>query len=145
MEKKESSNEENMKNQNFESKKLKASVNSKKRKDKSLPWWVELLFVQIGLPDKLLVKILKANKSYKELIENDKKLVLMFLFFLIAFAYFYPVVKQSKNKLECETTAKNYIVKNKNLNSLNRKELKMLSTNICNGGKVISEIENIKR
>ena len=145
MEKKESSNEENMKNQNFESKKLKASVNSKKRKDKSLPWWVELLFVQIGLPDKFLVKILKANKSYKELIENDKKLVFIFLFFLISFAYFYPVVKQSKNKLECETTAKNYIVKNKNLNSLNRKELKMLSTNICNGGKVISEIENIKR
>ena len=36
------------------------SKNSKKKKD--LPWWVELLFVQIGLPDKLLIKILKANK-----------------------------------------------------------------------------------
>ena len=28
-------------------------------KEKRLPWWVELLFVQIGLPDKLLIKILK--------------------------------------------------------------------------------------
>ena len=145
MEKKESSNEENMKKQNFESKKLKASLNSKKQKDKSLPWWVELLFVQIGLPEKLLVKILKTNKNYREVIRNDKKLVFIFLFFLIAFAYFYPIVKQSKNKLECEATAKNYIIKKKNLNSINRKELKMLSTNFCNGGKEISEIENIKR
>ena len=145
MEKKESRNEENMKNQNFESKKLKASLNSKKQKDKSLPWWVELLFVQIGLPEKLLVKILKTNKNYREVIRNDKKLVFIFLFFLIAFAYFYPIVKQSKNKLECEATAKNYIIKKKNLNSINRKELKMLSTNFCNGGKEISEIENIKR
>tara|TARA_Y100001970_G_scaffold279075_1_gene385808 strand:+ start:522 stop:959 length:438 start_codon:yes stop_codon:yes gene_type:complete len=145
MEKKESSNEENMKKQNFESKKLKASLNSKKQKDKSLPWWVELLFVQIGLPEKLLVKILKTNKNYREVIRNDKKLVFIFLFFLIAFAYFYPIVKQSKNKLECEATAKNYIIKKKNLNSINRKELKMLSTNFCNGGKEIYEIENIKR
>ena len=145
MEKKESRNEENMKNQNFESKKLKASLNSKKQKDKSLPWWVELLFVQIGLPEKLLVKILKTNKNYREVIKNDKKLVFIFLFFLIAFAYFYPIVKQSKNKLECEATAKNYIIKKKNLNSINRKELKMLSTNFCNGGKEIYEIENIKR
>ena len=145
MEKKESRNEENMKNQNFESKKLKASLNSKKQKDKSLPWWVELLFVQIGLPEKLLVKILKTNKNYREVIRNDKKLVFIFLFFLIAFAYFYPIVKQSKNKLECEATAKNYIIKKKNLNSINRKELKMLATNFCNGGKEISEIENIKR
>ena len=36
--------------------------NSKKKKDKDLPWWVELLFVQIGLPDKLLIKLLKAKK-----------------------------------------------------------------------------------
>ena len=145
MEKKESRNETNMKNQNFETKNLKASVNTKKKKDKSLPWWVELLFVQIGLPDKYLIKILKANKDFRDLIKNDKKLVFTFLFVLIAFAYLYPVVKQSKNKLECEANAKNYIIKNKNLISISRKELKMLSTNFCNGGKEISEIENIQR
>ena len=47
--------------------------NSNKKKDKDLPWWVELLFVQIGLPDKLLIKILKARKKSKELIKNERK------------------------------------------------------------------------
>ena len=46
-----------LKNQNYEVKKMNTPSNLKKKKDKELPWWVELLFVQIGLPDKLLIKI----------------------------------------------------------------------------------------
>ncbi len=42
---------------------MNTSSNFKKKKDKDLPWWVELLFVQIGLPDKLLIKLLKAKKN----------------------------------------------------------------------------------
>ena len=45
--------------------KMNNSDNPRKKKDKDLPWWVELLFVQIGLPDKLLIRILKAKKKYK--------------------------------------------------------------------------------
>ena len=48
--------------------------NKKRKKDKDLPWWIELLFVQIGLPDKLLIKILKTKKKAKEFINNDKRL-----------------------------------------------------------------------
>ena len=103
------------------------------------------MFVQIGLPDKFLIKLLKANKTFKDLIKNDKKLILTFLFVLTVMAYLYPVVKQSKSKLECETIAKNYIIKNKNLSTINKKELKMLSTNFCNGGEEIYEIENLKK
>ena len=47
---------------------MNTSEKSKKKKGKDLPWWVELLFVQIGLPDKLLIKILKARKNSKEFI-----------------------------------------------------------------------------
>ena len=57
-------------------------------------------------------------------------------------AYFYPVVKQSLNKLECETNAREYIIQNKNLQKISNKQLKMLSTNFCNGGEEIYEIEN---
>ena len=119
-------------------------LNGKKKKDKELPWWVELLFVQIGLPDKLLIKILKAKKTSKELIKNEKKSIIIFLFVITTLAYFYPVIKHAKNKLNCEAIAKNYIIKNKNTIGINKREIKMLSTNFCYGGEEIYEIENLK-
>ena len=144
MNKKETTNPKELKNQNYEAKKMNTSANFKKKKDKDLPWWVELLFVQIGLPDKLLIKILKAKKTSKELIKNDKKSVIIFLFVITILAYFYPVIKHAKNKLDCEAIAKNYIIKNKNTIGINKREIKMLSTNFCYGGEEIYEIENLK-
>ena len=144
MEKKESRKGQEIKNPTFEKKKLKSSSNSNIRKDKSLPWWVELLFVQIGLPDKILIKILKSKRILSESIKNEKKFIFTFLFTLAVLAYLYPLVKYSKTKLDCETTAKNYIIENKNIVSIKRKQLKMLSTNFCNGGSEIYEIKNIK-
>ena len=143
MNKKETSNPKELRNQNYETKKMNTSENSKKKKDKDLPWWVELLFVQIGLPDKLLIKILKTKKKAKELISNDKKSLITVLFVLASLSYFYPVVKHAKNKLDCESTAKNYIIKNKNIFGINKKEIKMLSINFCYGGEEVYEIENL--
>ena len=131
-----------------ETRKMRTSENSKKKKDKELPWWVELLFVQIGLPDKLLIKILKAKKQSKEFFKNEKRSLISFLFVITLLAYFYPVIRHAKNKLDCETIAKNYIDKNyiiskyKKIKQINNRELKMLSTNFCNGGEDIFEIEN---
>ena len=142
MEKKESKKGKDIKNPTFENKNLKTSRNSINTKDKSLPWWVELLFVQIGLPDKWLIKILKTKKNSIEFLKSEKRLIVSFLFVLAGLTYIYPVVKYSKTKLDCETTAKNYLVNNKNLDKINEKELKMLSTNFCNGGNEIYEIEN---
>ena len=144
MNKKETSNLKGARNQNYASKKMNISENPKKNKDKDLPWWVELLFVQIGLPDNLLVKILKAKRKSKELIKNDKKSIITFLFVISSFAYFYPVIKHAKNKLDCEFFAYKYIIKNKNTNLFNKNELRMLSTNFCYGGEEIYEIENLK-
>ena len=135
-------NSKDARNQNHEAKKMNTSRNSKKKNNKDLPWWVELLFVQIGLPDRLLIKILKTNKHVKELVKNEKKSLITFFFVIIALAYFYPVIKHSKNKLDCEAFAKSYIIKNKKTNGINNRELRMLSTNFCYGGKEIYEIEN---
>jgi hypothetical protein len=145
MNKTETSNLKGVRNQNDESNKMNKSQSSKKINNKDLPWWVELLFVQIGLPDKLLLKILKVKKKSKEFIKNDKKSFILFLFFITLSAYFYPVVKHAQNKLDCERIAKNYIIKNKNIKLVNKKDLKMLSTNFCYGGKEIYEIENFKK
>ena len=144
MSKEKTTNPKEARNQNYEAKKMNTSENLKKKKDKDLPWWVELLFVQIGLPDKLLIKILKAQKTSNEFIKNDKKSIIIFLFVITTLAYFYPVIKHAKNKLDCEAVAKNYIVKNKNTIGLKKREIKMISTNFCYGGEEIYEIENLK-
>ena len=144
MNKKETTNPKEFKNQNYEAKKMNTSANLKKKKDKDLPWWVELLFVQVGLPDKLLIKILKAKKTSKEFFKNENKSIIIFLFLITTLAYFYPVIKHAKNKLDCEAIAKNYIIKNKNTIGIHNREIKMLSTNFCYGGEEIYEIENLK-
>ena len=145
MSKKETTNSNEVRKQNYAAKKMNTSENLSKKKDKDLPWWVELLFVQIGLPDKILIKILKAKKKSKEFIKNDKKSFITFLFVITTLAYFYPVVKHAKNKLDCEAIAKNYIIKNKNIIGINNRQIKMLSTNFCYGGEEIYEIENLKK
>ena len=145
MNKKETTNPKEVKNQNYEAKKMNTSENTKKKKQKDLPWWVEFLFVQLGLPDKLLIKILKTKKNVTELIKNDKKSLMTFLFVIITFVYFYPVIKNAKNKLDCEKNAQNYITKNKNIIGINKRELRMLSTNFCYGGEEIYEIENLNK
>ena len=144
MSKKETTNSKEVRKQNYEAQKMNNSENFKKKTGKNLPWWVELLFVQIGLPDKLLIKILKAKKTSKEFIKKDKKSLITFLFAITTFAYFYPVIKHANNKLNCEAIAKNYIIKKKNTIGINNRELKMLSTNFCYGGEEIYEIENLK-
>ena len=144
MSKKETTNPKEVRIQNYETKKMNTSENLKKKKDKDLPWWVELLFVQIGLPDKLLIKILKAKKTSKDFIKNENKSIIIFMFVITTLAYFYPVIKHAKNKLDCEAIAKNYIIKNKNTIGINNREIKMLSTNFCYGGEEIYEIENLK-
>jgi len=144
MSKKETSNLKEPGSKNYGPKRMNTSENLKKNKDKNLPWWVELLFVQLGLPDKFLIKILKTKKKTKEFIKNDKKSLLSFLFVITSLAYFYPVIKHAKNKLHCEKNAKIYITKNKNAIKINKKELRMLSTNFCYGGEEIYKIEKLK-
>ena len=144
MNKKEKINPKEFSKQDYESKKMNSSKNQKNMRDKKLPWWVELLFVQIGLPDKFLIKILKAKKKTKELMNIDRKSLIIFFFIIATLAYFYPVIRHAQNKLNCENIAKKYIIKNKNLVLINKKELKMLSTNFCYGGEEIYEIENLR-
>ena len=144
MNKQETSNPKETKKKNYEAKKMNNKENLKKKNGRDLPWWVELLFVQIGLPDQLLIKILKTKKNTKEFIKKEKKSLLLFFFIVTVLAYFYPVIKHAKNKLDCETIAKNYIITNKNIIGINNRELKMLSTNFCHGGEEIYEIKNFK-
>ena len=144
MNKNDTNKQKESRNENNEAQKMKNSENLRKKKDKDLPWWVELLFVQIGLPDKLLIRFLNTKKKAKELFKNDKKSLITIFFMISIFAYFYPVIKHSKSKLNCEANATKYIINNKNILGINKNELKMLSTNFCYGGEEIYEFENLK-
>ena len=74
MDKKDSIKEKEIKRSNNDHERKRAPSNSVQIKEKRLPWWVELLFVQIGLPDKWLIKILKTKKDVKEIYRNEKNL-----------------------------------------------------------------------
>ena len=140
------------KKDSIKEKEIKGSTNDQTRnrfpsnkvliKDKKLPWWVELLFVQIGLPDKWLIKILKTKKDAKEIYKNDKKMLLALLLFVFSIGYIQPLINYSKTKLKCQRTFKNYIFKSNTIQNLKTSELKMMAVNFCNGG---VEFDNLKK
>ncbi len=103
------------------------------KNDSNLPWWVELLFVQIGLPDTWLSSLLKTKKNTKTFI-NDNKKTLSYLFLIIAaIIYFYPIVQYTSSSSSCiSKTIKN--LKTTNSNKLNEMDLNTLAVGYCHGG-----------
>tara|TARA_Y100001978_G_scaffold52298_1_gene46987 strand:- start:758 stop:1186 length:429 start_codon:yes stop_codon:yes gene_type:complete len=139
MEKKNSINEQEIKKSTFQQRKR---VNSAKsiENDKKLPWWVEFLFVQIGLPDKWLIHLLRTKKKANELYKNEKKFLLSLFLFLLTIGYFQPVIRYSSNKLKCQSKAKSYISNNFKTKKNDIETINMIAVNFCNGGK---EIDNL--
>ena len=142
MEKRNLNNEQDVKKSTFEERKKRNSSKSSQINQKRLPWWVELLFVQIGLPDKWLIKILKTKKNTITLYNDKKKFIFLIFLFLFTLGYFQPVIKNSISKLKCQKTASNLIKENNLLKSENLNRLEMLTVNYCNGG---SEIEYLRQ
>ena len=140
MEKKNSSNEQEIKNSSFEQKKKKNSSNKTQFKDRKLPWWVELLFVQIGLPDSWLIKLLKTKKKTKDFYREEKKIIFGIFLFIFALGYFQPVINYSNTKLRCQKRATNYILEKSNVKGVSNSEIKMIAHNFCNGGNEIEKL-----
>ena len=144
MDKKDSIKEKEIKRSNLDQQKRRTPSNKVQIKDKRLPWWVELLFVQIGLPDKWLIKLLKTKKGAKEFYRNEKKVIFILILSIFAIGYFQPVIKYSRIRLKCQRTFKDYIFKRKTIKNLKNTELKMLSVNFCNGGDEIENFNDLK-
>ena len=131
MEKRNLNNEQDVKKSTFEERKKRNPSKSSQTNQKRLTWWVELLFVQIGLPDKWLIKILKTKKNTFDLYKEKKNFIFLIFLFLFTLGYFQPVIENSNSKLKCQKTAYNLI---KEINTLKSENLEMLSVNYCNGG-----------
>ncbi len=114
------------------SKKIRPNVNNKKGQ-KKLPWWIELLFVQIGLPEKLLVKLLGFQKKTSNHIVNKKSQYKSLLIVFVFLIYFFPIIQESRNKNKCI---------NATMKLLQSEEIKpyrkQLAVNYCNGGSMES-------
>ena len=141
MEKRNLNNEQEVKKSTFEERKKRNPTKSSQINQKRLPWWVELLFVQIGLPDNWLIKILKTKKNSFSFYKEKKKYIFLIFLFLFTLGYFQPVIRNSNSKLKCQKVAYKIIKEINLFKSENIEKLEMLSVNYCNGG---NEIEYLR-
>ncbi len=142
MDKRNLNNEKEVNKSTYEERKKRNASKSSQINQKRLPWWVELLFVQIGLPDNWLIKILKTKKNTLNFYKNKKKYIFLIFLFLFTLGYFQPVIRVSNSKLKCQKVAYNFLKEINLFKSENLEILEMLSINYCNGG---NEIEYLKQ
>ena len=110
---------------------------SEASEQKDLPWWVELLFVQIGLPDIWLRTFLKTRKKAKFAIRDNKRTISYGLLLLLIMGYGYPVIKLSKYKNLCIKNSTDLIRKKFiSRESLTKKEIQAIATSFCSGGNI---------
>ena len=141
MEKRNLNNEQEIKKSTLEERKKRNPSKSSQINQKRLPWWVELLFVQIGLPDNWLIKILKTKKNSLNFYKEKKKYIFLIFLFLFTLGYFQPVIRDSNSKLKCQKFAYKTIKEINLFKNENLERLEMLSVNYCNGG---NEIEYLR-
>ena len=99
-----------------------------------LPWWVELLFVQIGLPDSWLSKYLKKKKETYIFINENKKNIFYFTLLIAGILYIYPIVRYTSSSASCIDRTTKYLKSNNVNNSKNDLDLNSLAVGYCHGG-----------
>ncbi len=114
-----------------EMKPRKTRPNSKLKKGKdSLPWWVEILFVQIGLPEKLLLNLLNIKKSVKNTINDNRENSKLIVILLVIIFYSLPFFNQAKNMNNC-IRERSLLLKDR---GIEKSERITSSVHYCNGG-----------
>ena len=104
--------------------------NSDKNQTK-LPWWVELLFVQIGLPDSWLSIFLKQKKLTGKFIIDNKKNIIYSFILIAGIFYIYPIVKYTSSTASCIDKTTRYLKSN---NATNDIDINSLAVGYCHGG-----------
>ena len=107
--------------------------NSDKNQTK-LPWWVELLFVQIGLPDSWLSHYLKKKKETYIFINENKKNIFYCTLLIAGVLYINPIVRYTASSSSCIDKTTKYL-KGNNMNiEKSEMDLKSLAVGYCHGG-----------
>ncbi len=107
--------------------------NSDKNQTK-LPWWVELLFVQIGLPDSWLSKYLKKKKDAIAFVDENKKYIAYSALLIAGVLYIYPIVRYTSSSSSCIDRTTKYLKSN----NINKTQIEMdinsIAVGYCHGG-----------
>ena len=104
------------------------------KKQTELPWWVELLFVQIGLPDSWLSKFLKKRKDTYNFINENKKILIYCTLIIAGTLYLYPIVRYSSSSASCIEKTTKYLKSNNKDSTNNEMDLNSLAVGFCHGG-----------
>ncbi len=107
--------------------------NSDKNRTK-LPWWVELLFVQIGLPDTWLSKYLKKKKEAANFIIENKKRIVYSAIIIAGILYIYPIVRYTSSSASCIDKTTKYLKSNNINRSQTKMDINSLAVGYCHGG-----------
>ena len=105
-----------------------------KQKKAKLPWWVELLFVQIGLPEKHLRSFLKLKGNASIHLEERKGRYFISLIILMGVIYINPLITNSRINNRCVKQTIDRIMLNKLANDDITSRISMVAVNHCNGG-----------
>ncbi len=104
------------------------------KKQPKLPWWVELLFVQIGLPDSWLSKYLKKKKEAAKFIDENKKYLVYSAIIISGVLYIYPIVRYTSSSASCIDKTTKYLKSNNINRSQNKMDINSLAVGYCHGG-----------
>tara|TARA_B100000945_G_scaffold298452_1_gene278293 strand:+ start:91 stop:438 length:348 start_codon:yes stop_codon:yes gene_type:complete len=107
--------------------------NSDKNQTK-LPWWVELFFVQIGLPDAWLSKYLKKKKQAAIFIDENKKYIAYSVILVAGILYIYPIVRYTSSSASCIDKTTKYLKSNNKNKSQNEMDVNSIAVGYCHGG-----------
>ena len=113
---------------------LKNGSGKTEKPEKSLPWWVELLFVQIGLPDKMLPKLLAAKKNSNKLYHQNKRLIIFLILIFSGLVYTKPITTYLYKQNQCINSTTNNLLKGLENSEFNKIDINSIAVNYCNGG-----------
>tara|TARA_Y100001968_G_scaffold143231_1_gene130867 strand:+ start:1849 stop:2208 length:360 start_codon:yes stop_codon:yes gene_type:complete len=104
------------------------------KEDPKLPWWVELLFVQIGLPDSWLSPLLKSKTNSKKLLIENKRILLYIFLIVFGMLYIQPYRTYINRQNDCFVFNVNRLKEQMVNSNLNIRDINSKATYYCNGG-----------
>ena len=108
------------------------SLDSSQKGNPPLPLWVEILFVQIGLPDKWLRFFLKLKRDGKRTIHQRKNYIAYTALIVTPLLYVSPIIIESHTSNTCVKEAGEYLRNNKGEKYSNT----AWAMRFCNGGDI---------